>query len=249
LNIACKLLFNAQLINSTLSNRSVAMQPNKTKLALKIGAVVLGALCASGASADPFTASVTTIDDVSITPKTALDFGTIVFTTAGNCIMNSAAPGKTLMEYTNPSDTALPAAGYGATTGSSCVSVAGSDTTVTPGVWRISGTAGGAVSILITTLAQASADYTYVPDGGCYIDFDGTTTTTLDVCSPLVPGTVVAGALLADITANETDGSISDGTAATAGDLLFTIGGTLNIVNPLVAETNYPLTFQVDVTY
>lgn len=224
------------------------MQLKKTKLVQKIGLAIFGVTFAYSASADTFTASVTTIDDVSITEKTALDFGTTVFTTTGNCIMNSAAPGTTIMEYTTTADSTTPAANYGATTGSSCVNVAGSDTTVSPGVWRISGTAGGSVSLLITTLAQASADYTYVPDGGCYIDFSGDTGVNGDTCATLTPGSVVAGALLADTAVNEDDGG-GVGTSATPGDLLFTIGGTLTVVNPLVAETNYPLTFQVDVTY
>jgi hypothetical protein len=246
LNIAYKLLFNAQSINLTFSNRSVAMQPNKTKLALKIGAVVLGALCASGASADPFTASVTTIDDVTITEKTALDFGATVLTTAGNCIMNSALPGTTLMEHTTTNLTATPDAGYGATTGTSCVNVLGSDTTVTPGVWRISGTAGGTVSLLVSTIAQASADYTFEPDGGCYILFDAGAGVDGDTCTTLSPGVPITTARLASVTGTESDVT---GTPATAGDLLFTVGGTLVVVNPLATETNYPLTFQVDVTY
>jgi hypothetical protein len=248
LNIACKLFFNSQFINSTLSNRSVAMQPNKTKLALKIGAVVLGVLVASGASADPFTASVSTIDDVSITEKIALDFGTTVLTTIGDCTMDSAAPGTAIMEFTTTNESTTPAVNYGSTNGTSCVSVPGSDTTVSPGVYRVSGTTAGSVSILITTLAQASADYTYEPTGGCYIKFDNGTVADADTCTTLTPGTVITAAKLADTQLNENDGG-GNGTPATAGDLLFTVGGKLVILNPLVAENNYPLTFQVDVTY
>lgn len=224
------------------------MQLRKTKLAKQLGVAIVGANLAFFAAADPFTASVTTIDDVNITEKVALDFGTTIFTTAGNCIMNSALPGTTLMEHTTTNELALDNAGYGATTGTSCVNVLGSDTTVTPGVWRISGTTAGIVSLLVTTIAQGSADYTFVPDGGCYIAFDGGAGVDGDTCTALTPGTVVVGATLADIPGTEDDAGAA-GTPATAGDLLFTLGGTLTVINPLVAETNYPLTFQVDVTY
>ena len=224
------------------------MQLKKTKLASKVGAVILGALCASNVSADPFTASVTTIDDVDITQKEALTFGTTVLTTAGTCTMNSAAPGTTLMEYTTTGDSADVDAGYGATIGNSCVNVAGADTTVTPGVWRISGSTAGSVNLLISTLAQASADYSFEPSGGCYIAFSGDDSVNGDTCTTLVPGVAISSATLADVAGTEDDSGAA-GTPATAGDLLFTIGGKLTIVNPLVAETNYPLTFQVDVTY
>lgn len=224
------------------------MQLKKKKLVHKLGLAAFGVTFALTASADTFTAAVTTIDDVTITEKTALDFGTTIFTTTGNCVMNSAAPGTTIMEYTTTADSTTEAAGYGATTGTSCVNVAGSDTSVTPGVWRVSGTTAGTVSLLITTLAQASADYTFVPDGGCYIAFSGDAAVNGDTCTTLVPGTVVVGATLADVAGTEDDGG-AVGTSATPGDLLFTVGGTLTVVNPLVAETDYALTFQVDVTY
>lgn len=226
------------------------MQLKKTKIAQQLGFAAFGVTFALTASADTFTAAVTTIDDVTITEKVALDFGTTIFTTTGNCIMSAIAPGALLMEHTAQTETGAPGAGYGATTGSSCVNVAGSDTTVTPGVWRISGSAGGVVSLLITTLPQGTADYTFIPNQGCYTNFDGGNGDDGDVCTALVPGAVISGATLADIAGTESDTSgVGNGVAATAGDLLFTVGGTLAIVNPLTAETNYPLTFQVDVTY
>lgn len=224
------------------------MQLKKKKLVQQLGLAIFGATLALSASADVFTAAVTTIDDVTITEKIALDFGTTVFTTAGNCIMNSALPGTTIMEYTTTADATTEAAGYGATTGTSCVNTAGSDTTVTPGVWRVSGTGAGVVSLLVSTLAQGSADYTFVPDGGCYIAFDGGAGVNGDTCTTLVPGTVVVGATLADVALTEDDAG-AVGTSATAGDLLFTLGGTLTVVNALLPEATLPLTFQVDVTY
>lgn len=230
------------------------MQLKKTKIAQQLGFAVFGVTFALSAAADTFTATVTTIDDVSINPVQSLDFGTTVFTTVGNCIMDATAPGALLMEHTTTTGVGAPGAGYGATTGTSCVNVAGSDTTVTPGVWRISGAAGATVSLLVSQLGQEistvpTTDFTFNPDQGCYVDFSGGSVDDADSCVTLTPGQVYSTDL-ADIAGTENDTSgVGNGVAATAGDLLFTVGGTLNVVAPLTAETAYALRFQVDVTY
>jgi hypothetical protein len=225
------------------------MQLKKRKIAQQLGFAAIGVTFALSATADTFTASVSTIDDVSITEVAALDFGTTVFTTAGNCIMDASAPGALLMEHTTTTGVGAQDAGYGATTGTSCVNVAGSDATVTPGVYRISGATGATVSLLVSQIAQGSADYTFNPDQGCYVDFSGEDTDDADSCVTLAPGTVYTTDL-ADVAGTENDDSgVGNGVAAPAGDLLFTVGGTLTVVNPLTAETNYQLDFQVDVTY
>jgi hypothetical protein len=119
---------------------------------------------------------------------------------------------------------------------------------VNPGVWRISGTAGTNVSLLVTTIAQATADYTFVPNG-CYVEFDGGTTADGDSCQTLTAGAAIIGTPLS-IGAGDDDSAVAAiGTSSTAGDLLFTVGGVLDILNPLVAETPYVLSFQIDVTY
>jgi hypothetical protein len=252
LNIACKLLFNAQLINSTLSNRSVAMQPNKTKLALKIGAVILGAAVASSVSADPFTATITTIDDVTITPVNALTFGSNIFTTAStSCTMLSSGsaptdPGTALMEI-DATTVITQGLNYGSLTGDGCVNAPGSDTSVTPGVWEINGAAGGSVSILISEVAQVGGDFTYAPSGGCYVLYNGDTTGDADSCTTLIPGTVVTAQNLFS-TADLDTGAAT--TLAAEGQLRFTLGGVISIgATGLTAETDYDLAFQVDVTY
>lgn len=226
------------------------MQLRKTKLAKQLGVAIVGANLAFFASADTFTAAVSTIDDVSITEKQALDFGTTILTTTGNCTMVSALPGALLMEHTTTTGVGTQHADYGSISGSSCVTTAGSDTTVNPGVWRISGTAGGSVSILVSTIAQASADYNFTPSGGCYVQFSGGSIDDDDTCESIVPGVVLASQNLAAVSGTENDTSgVGNGVAATAGDLLFTIGGVIDVINPLTAETPYVLAFQVDVTY
>jgi len=223
------------------------MQLKKKQLVQQVGLAIFGATLALSASADIFTATVATIDDVSITEKQALDFGTTVLTTAGQCVMVATAPGALLMEHTSQTLVDAEGATYGSISGSSCVTTAGSDATVNPGVWRISGTSGGTVSILISTIAQASADYNFTPSGGCYIEFSNDTTDDDDTCESIVPGTVLTNKNLANGT--EADATVTNGVTPTAGDLLFTIGGVLDVINPLTAETPYVLAFQVDVTY
>lgn len=226
------------------------MQLKKKQLVQQLGLAIFGATLALSASADIFTASVSTIDDVSITEKQALDFGTTILTTVGQCVMVSALPGALLMEHSTTAGVGAQDVNYGSISGSSCVTTAGSDATVNPGVWRISGVADQPVSILISTIAQASADYNFTPNGGCYIEFSGDNTANDDTCESIVPGTVLTGKTLADVAGTETDtAGVGNGVDATAGDLLFTIGGTLDVINPLTAETPYVLAFQVDVTY
>ncbi len=228
------------------------MQLKKKQLVQKVGLAIFGATLALSASADTFTASVTTIDDVSITPVQPLDFGSTIMTTAGTCVMTAALPGSTLMEF-QTSATGASGGTYGGTTNTSgaCIDTPGSDTSVTPGIWRISGAAGIGVNLLVSQIAQASADYTFSPTGGCYVLFDGAAAAAdSDSCATLTPGTVVTSAT-AKLSIGAGEAHIGDiqGVASTAGDLLFTIGGTITIVNALTAETDYPLTFQVDVTY
>lgn len=229
------------------------MQLKKKKLVHKLGLAAFGVTFALTASADTFTASVTTIDDVTITEVVALDFGTTVNTTPGTCAMNANNPGSTLMEF-QTSATGADGATYGATTntGGACVDTLGSDPTVTPGVWRISGAAGQGVNLLVSEIAQGSTDYTFNPTGGCYVLFDGAAAAAdSDACTTLTPGVVVTSATAQLSAGSATEAHVGDiqGVPSIAGDLLFTVGGTITIVNALTAETAYPLTFQVDVTY
>jgi hypothetical protein len=232
------------------------MQPNKTKLALQIGAVVLGALCASNSYADTFTAQVTTVDDVVITERQALAFGENIFTTAGTtCVLGvgaggtATAPGSVLMNYTDTlaGTPGAQGANYGLLSGDGCVVGAGAADGVTPGIWDVTGLAGGAVSILVTEIAQTDAAITYEPSG-CVVVYDGTTGAGLDDCDALASGGVVSGQF-ADNTAAEDETVGPDTGTSTEGQFSFAVGGTISIVSALVAENPYDVQFQIDITY
>jgi hypothetical protein len=253
LNIAYKLLFNAELINSTLSNRSVAMQPNKTKLALKIGAVVLGALCASGASAETFTATVNTVADVRIDRRagTALDFGqSILVQSGGICTVqvgvtaSTEAPGGLLMNYDRASPTAA-GVNYGTLDGAGCLD----GVTSQAGIWDAFGAAGAAVSILFTELPQ-EADFTFEPSG-CYVFYGPGNDTDTDTCAALPINTATAAKFsLSD--ALESDAGTPGTNAGTpiSGQFSFAVGGTITVgATDLDPATPYNVEFQVDVTY
>jgi len=229
------------------------MQPNKTKLALQIGAVVLGALCASNSYADTFTATVTTIDDVQITERVPLTFGNNVFTTAGTCTLpvtadtGAAGPGGVLMRYDRSDTQATPGTSFQVLSGTSCVT---GGTGVTAGVWDITGIAGGTVSILLTTVAQSDPNFTYAPTG-CYVSYSGDTADNGDSCDALTPGNVVSTPIaLAALSEDDSTGGGAGSGVAVGGSLSFAVGGTITVgAGGLVAETPYDLAFQVDVTY
>ena len=218
------------------------MQPNKTKLSLAIGVACL--VASSIVMADTFTATVTTLDDVTITPIDNLDFGTVMFTaTNQTCSLDADVPGNIRMRYATTGVVA--AAAYGDLTGSGCVNGTGLGT---PGLYEISGGTGLAVNLLISSIGtQPDGDYTFTPVG-CYTDFDGTTTDDADDCTVYTAGTPIIGALLADTTGNE-DNTTTPSGASDAGRLRFTVGGDINTGTGLVPETAYGLEFQVDVTY
>ena len=233
------------------------MQPNKTKLALQIGAVVLGALCASNVYADTFTASVTTIDDVTITQRTGypLTFGSNMFTTAStSCTLQVGGtageadhPGGLLMRHAHNGGSSQ-GADFGFLTGTGCVNT---NSGVTPGIWDISGIPGGSVSILITQVAQTPTTFTFSPDNACYVNYSGDTANDGDDCLDLVPGGVetallpVSGAAEADVGGIGVNGGV-----AQAGLVSIAVGGTVTIgATPLSASQAYNLAFQIDVTY
>jgi hypothetical protein len=216
-----------------LLNRSVAMQPKKSKLALQLGALIVGASCAFGASADPFQMTVNTISDVTIATVTALDFGTNITTDPSvSCAMDASAPaGATVF-----ADAALVAAAYGVITGGSCI---GSGTTVaTPGVYSITGVAGLDVTVTLSSVAQVGGDFTYTPTG-CVVDHDGAAGG--DVCTVYTAGTP---AIVGIANASDTGGNAQSGLTH------FTVGGTI-ATGPtgLTSDTPYTATFNVDVVY
>ncbi|MGS2720620.1 hypothetical protein [Paraglaciecola aestuariivivens] len=208
------------------------MQPNKTKLALQIGAVVLGALCASNSYADTFSVTVNTLSDVTIDTVQPLDFGENITTDAnGTCAMSATSPaGATVLADDN-----ITVSGFGVITGSSCI---GSGTTVaTPGIYSIEGVGGLDVSLTLSSLTQ-SGDFTFTPTG-CGVVHDNAGTDG-DVCTTYTAGTPLTMTL-----ANGTDNG-----ASVANFAHFTVGGTLDVgATALDSDTSYTVTFNVDVVY
>lgn len=210
------------------------MQPNKNKLALKIGALVLGTSCALTATADTFTVAVNTISDVTITPvNTGLDFGENIVTTASQtCTMDAAVPAAADVNAVNA---ALDGTGFGDLTGGGCVT----GSSGTPGIWSIDGVAGLAVNVSVADVAQVGGDFTYTPIG-CVVVYDGGVAG--DLCSTLsVAGGTVA-TTVADNTA-DTDVPINAKT-------YFAVGGTISTgPTGLTSDTTYTASFDVTVTY
>ena len=116
------------------------MQPTKTKIALVLGAILLGASGASNAASGTYNITVSTLPDVVLTEVTALDYGASMFITSSqSCVMNATTPGDTPgtstvnMQYTNLA-APVNATNYGDLTGAGCVNGTASGT---PGLYKI----------------------------------------------------------------------------------------------------------------
>lgn len=212
------------------------MQPKKTKIALLLGAACLvGASGAAHAATADFTITVNTIPDVVLTQVRALAYGTRMFVTAGGtCLMNAATPGDAATALMQYDDATLAAANYGALSGTGCVNgAAGSGT---PGLYRIAGLAGSSVTVTITGVT--GADFAFAPNSGCIVNYDGTVAA--DTCDAFVPGVPIARRLAL---ANAAESPVTGGGVGvtTAGQLMFTVGGTVTVggvdLNPNQAYT------------
>jgi hypothetical protein len=220
-----------------LLNRSVAMQPNKTKLALQIGAVILGAASASNVYADTFNLTVNTIADVVLTEVTPMDFGTSILTDElVSCTLSgdSPAPATVFSDGTWGAGTGTDAPG--ALTGAGCVT----GQTGTPGLYTVSGEGTLAVNITLNSEAQTD-NFTFTPDSACAVDYDNATATatTDELCGALTVGSASTVNL-----PGATD------TLATAGIGYFSVGGTIaTLGGGLTSDTPYTATFLVNVIY
>jgi hypothetical protein len=209
------------------------MQPNKTKLALQIGAVVLGALCASNSYADPFTVTVNTLTDVTIDTEQRLDFGENITTDAlGSCAMDADAPAATDV-FT---DANISATTFGVITGGNCI---GSGTTVaTPGVYSVSGVGGVDVTLTVSEEPVQTGDFTFTP-GGCGVVHDNAAGDT-DVCTIYTAGNT----LTMTLANGDDDGNAIENFGH------FTVGGTLTVGSTALASDSLEtVTFNVDVVY
>jgi hypothetical protein len=252
-----KILINAQLINSTFSNRSVAMQPNKTKLALQIGAVVLGACCASNAFADTFTATVNTVDDVTINPRAGqvLDFGPNILVTAGGiCTINvdgaTDRPGGVLMNYAETADPVAQATTFGSITGGAplgCATTATAASGASVGVWDVVGAPGVTVNLLLSPVTQIG-DFTFLPDG-CYVTYNNADTADGDSCTDIGSNAAATATFAANTNEDDTSPLTGSGNSV-GGQFSIAVGGVLTVgTTPLNPATPYDLSFQIDVTY
>ncbi|MFT5760095.1 MAG: hypothetical protein ACI9LM_004879 [Alteromonadaceae bacterium] len=220
------------------------MQPNKTKVALIIGALLLGASGASYAATESFPIIVSTLSDVEITAEKNLTYGANMFINGGaSCIMNAATPadavgasvnGTVAMQYTATAK--VDEANYGDLSGLGCVNGANKGT---PGVYKIAGIGGISVNIKISGVS--TADFSFNPNSGCIVTYDGTTAGA-DSCAGFVPNAFAASIPL-PATATLDAG-------AQNGELLFTVGGTITIgATDLTPNTPYTADFPVEVVY
>jgi hypothetical protein len=220
------------------------MQPSKNKIALLTGALILGASSAANAVTEPFNITAKALPDVVITTVTPLNFNTSIFITAGgSCLMNATTPGDAstaLMQYDGAT---IAAANYGALTGDGCVNgIAG---TGTPGVYRVAGLEGSAIKITINNSATGG-DVEFSPNSGCIVTYEGGTVA--DTCDSFVPG-VLANKKLALANANESPVTGSGVGLTTAGQMMFTVGGTLSVINELAPNFASTIAYNVEVVY
>jgi hypothetical protein len=221
------------------------MQPNKTKLALQIGTVILGAAYASYAAADPFTMTVNTIGDLNITTNQPLAFGTSLLTDAlASCAMNALVPAPADVfsdDSTGTAGTSTGASGtaFGLLNGAGCI---GDGVTIaTPGIYTIIGEPTLDVNLTLNTEAQVG-NFTFSPTGGCGVDHDQASASAGgDACGAITPGTPIALTLAGG----------SDVITAQYGNTHFTVGGTITIGSApgLDSGTDYNATFLVNVIY
>ena len=208
------------------------MQPNKTKIALIIGAIYLGVSGASFAASESFTITATTIDDLTLDEDVALDFGSNIFTTPGTCTMNADTPGDALLQLNGTSTAAQ--ADFGDLSGSGCVTGLALGT---PGVYTATASPGTDISITLNNVTQP--DYTFEPIGRAG-NYDNTSSADGD--------TAIAIDTSATVTAT-TPSADDDDANVVQNELVFTLGGTLTVLNALVADTTVADVFTVTVVY
>jgi hypothetical protein len=213
------------------------MQPNKTKIALIIGAMYLGVSGASMAATGTFDITVTTIADVTLEERAILNFGTNIFTTAGTCLMNGAGNAESIMQIDSATGAAptTVATTYGALSGGGCVT--GSNLG-TPGLYRISGATGTTVNI---TMSNATGTgWSFSPTSAFAGNYNTGTATEDDTVTAMTATTTNVRSLAA----------VADGTDAVVdGQLVFAVGGLLTVSSTLTASQAYTAPFVVSVVY
>lgn len=212
------------------------MQPNKTKLALTMGALLFAASNYSYAAQGTFPITATTLTDVTLANIQDLDFGTNVYTTlGGTCELNADDPDEA-DSYEN-AGTASAGVNYENLSGTGCIA-ASTDVGQTAGIYEISGVAGLDVTVTVDG-SSLSAFFTFVPDSACAVNYDGATSGTGDTCDALTPsvGKVIT-----------LHGGADDGVQVN-GKARIVVGGTITIDDALTPNLAYTDTFTVNVVY
>lgn len=214
------------------------MQPNKTKLALIMGTLLVGASSASYSATGPQPITVQTLPDVQIFMVQDLDFGSSMFIDASqSCVMSATTPDPVALRFNNGAATNT---AYGDLAGTGCVD--GSNSGL-PGIYRVEGLEGQSVSIKISSVTEANGAFSFNPNQGCIVTYDGADTGGGDQCQGFVPNAFSSSKPLA-VTA---DGSAN---GVVAGQLMFTVGGTITIGGTdLSPGTPYNARFPVEVVY
>ncbi|MEP1449112.1 MAG: hypothetical protein ABJK37_23615 [Paraglaciecola sp.] len=224
------------------------MQPNKTKLALQIGTVILGAACASSVLATTMTMTVNTISDVTVGTVQDLEFGTNILTDElVSCSMGALVPAPADVfsdDTTGAAGTTTGTSGtaFGLLNGAGCI---GSGTTIAqPGIYSISGEPTLDVNLTVNNdPAAQDGPYDFSPTGGCGVDHDGSAGTAgTDPCNAITVGAPIVLTLA---------GGSDSGVAATVfGQTHFTVGGTISVqAGGLSSDTDYVPRFLVSVIY
>jgi hypothetical protein len=217
------------------------MQPNTSKLACAIGALLLGASSASNAATELFGFSATTIADVGLVQVNGgIDFGQNVFTTAGTCTLNGVLPTDATLQIDTTTGAAAAVDDTGNLSGTNCVE---GDNLGTAGIYKVTGTASSIVNITLGSISEA--EFTFVPDSNSYGDYNlapGSAASDDDSVGTLsTTGSTSARVAVAD--------DVGTNLLATANELVFVLGGTLTVLTDLVAEDVYTSSFDVIVTY
>lgn len=209
---------------------------------LCVAAAVMTLLAASVANGASLSADITasTLPDVTLVEVQPLNFGTTMYVTAnGTCTMNASIPGESAqMQYED--DGGATATNFGKLSGTGCINSTG-----TPGIYRIEGAAGINVTITINGLSPGT-DFAFTP-AGCIVTYNGAGggVSSGDTCDSFV-----VGANISKLLPGNSEESAGGPGHTQAGELVFTIGGTVTIGGTdLTADQGYNGDFTVDVTY
>jgi hypothetical protein len=206
------------------------MQPNKTKIALVLGALLLGA---SGAShAATYNVTLDTIADVTFTQITPISLGTSVYITAGgSCtVVGNAPAGADVYADVNIVAGTL-AAANGALSGD-CVGEG------VAGVFEVASNAtGDSISVLMGEMAEANG-FSFSPSSSCIPVYGAASSD--DDCETIP----VNFAHIAGVTGDGIDKGTTDK------KLRFTVGGVMTIgATDLAPEAPLAGDFLINVVY